>query len=165
MTDIERTADLDRPGPQDGPDTGPARDTNNRGDAGAAPDVRDAGSGDAGSGDGGSGDAARKRRRRGSRGGRNRKKRPADGTDAGAAARVGARGEDWTDAAADRGLTDEDVAQEAKEEAGIAPPVPSRPKIGDTRPAPAPAPAAPSGGRGGAGGGGAGASPAREGEA
>ncbi|MGH9050716.1 MAG: Rne/Rng family ribonuclease [Acidimicrobiia bacterium] len=72
----------------------------------------------------------RRRRRRGSRGGRNRKK-PAARTPS---------GDDHTAAAADRGLTTEDVAAEAKEEAGLTgEPVPTRPKIGDTRPAPKPA--------------------------
>ncbi len=58
-------------------------------------------------------------------------------------------GEDWEDADADRGFTADDVAAEALEEAGLhAPPPtaraaverpgpPSRPRIGDTRPAPA----------------------------
>ena len=48
---------------------------------------------------------------------------------------------DYTDAAADRGLTTDDVADVAREEAGLpAAPVvpPSRPRIGDTRPAPVP---------------------------
>jgi ribonuclease E len=44
-------------------------------------------------------------------------------------------GEDYTDSAADRGLTDDDIAEKAREEAGIARPR-SRPKIGDSRPAP-----------------------------
>jgi ribonuclease E len=71
----------------------------------------------------------KRRRRRGSRGGRNRKK-PAART---------ASGEDHTAAAADRGLTTDDVAAEAKEEAGLGgEPTPARPKIGDTRPAPKP---------------------------
>ncbi len=84
---------------------------------------------------------ARKKRRRGSRGGRNRKKKPA-GADAGANATRDAAtlddapegvADDWTDAAADRGLTDDDIAEQAKEDAGIAVP---KPKIGDSRPAP-----------------------------
>jgi ribonuclease E len=89
---------------------------------------------------------ARKRRRRGSRGGRNRRKPATAGT---------ARGDDYHDAAADRGLTTEDVAADALEDAGLRRPpdgeVPhdtargastpaARPKIGDTRPAPASAP-------------------------
>jgi ribonuclease E len=56
--------------------------------------------------------------------------------------------EDIFDAAADRGLTSEDLAADAKEDAGLAPPtrpvadLPApKPRIGDTRPAPA-APAA-----------------------
>ncbi|MEX1006275.1 MAG: Rne/Rng family ribonuclease [Acidimicrobiia bacterium] len=101
----------------------------------------------------------RPRRRRGSRGGRNRRKKPASvtaGSDE-AARPAGFVPHDYTDAAADRGLTTEDVADVAREEAGLpAPPlVPqigesrigesrpapgeARPRIGDTRPAPAPA--------------------------
>jgi ribonuclease E len=92
--------------------------------------------------------ADRPRRRRGSRGGRNRKKKPAAVTADGTPARAGeTTGDvaafvphDDTDAAADRGLTTDDVADVAREEAGL-PPVtpmapPTRPKIGDTRPAP-----------------------------
>ncbi|MCU1427305.1 MAG: ribonuclease [Actinomycetia bacterium] len=115
-------------------------------------------------------DAAKKRRRRGSRGGRNRKKpnrpnaslaaepgRPArsapaargagpDADDEGDDERTG-HGEDWTDADADRGFTNDDVAAEALEDAGLqAPPAtpraaatrpapPGRPRIGDSRPA------------------------------
>ncbi len=92
----------------------------------------------------------RPRRRRGSRGGRNRKKKPAavatDGTPAPAgaitpAADVGFVPHDDTDAAADRGLTTDDVADEAREDAGLPPVTPmapgQRPRIGDTRPAPA----------------------------
>ena len=110
--------------------------------------------------------APKKRRRRGSRGGRGRK-RPAgsgpnagEGADAGADSdgdddgdrdvdeadppRVGGRGEDWTDAAADRGLTSEDLGDDAREDAGL----PTRngegrPRIGDSRPAPAASAAAP----------------------
>lgn len=58
--------------------------------------------------------------------------------------------EDYTDAAADRGLTADDVAAEAKEDAGLVEPADApkigdsrpapKPKIGDTRPAPAPSP-------------------------
>ncbi len=63
-----------------------------------------------------------------------------------------ATGEDWTDAAADRGLTSEDLGDDAREDAGIpvrrnggapqvgdrrpAPEVAGRPRIGDSRPAP-----------------------------
>ncbi len=50
--------------------------------------------------------------------------------------------EDWTAESADRGLTDDDIAEQAREDAGLSrAPSPSRPKIGDSRPAPA-APAA-----------------------
>jgi len=107
---------------------------------------------------GGSGPAgdspAAKRRRRGSRGGRNRRK-PGTGAAGSAGVEGGgpraARSEDWTDPAADRGLTTEDLAEAAFEDAGIeqrptrsapALPIPAaspppKPRIGDTRPAPA----------------------------
>ncbi|HMF03204.1 MAG TPA: Rne/Rng family ribonuclease [Acidimicrobiia bacterium] len=105
-----------------------------------------------GSGSGGSatdgGGAPRRRRRRGSRGGRNRRKPKAAAAPAGAAAKDPAdAGEDYTDAAADRGMTSEDVAADARVEAGLADAEPGavtatdaqargKPKIGDTRPAP-----------------------------
>jgi ribonuclease E len=82
-------------------------------------------------------DGPKRRRRRGSRGGRNRRKRtaaarvPSPGAVEGTAPPTS--GADHTDAAADRGLTTEDVAAEAKEEAGLDE---ARPKIGDRRPAP-----------------------------
>jgi ribonuclease E len=141
--------------------------------------------------------APRKRRRRGSRGGRRRKKpgaaaaagasgaadRPG-GASASATARSSRDGdvdedvdedtdEDWTDSKADRGLTDDDIAEKAREEAGL--PVHSRPRpkprIGDSRPAPTasapPAETAPPkkrrrrrGGRGRGGGGNGAAAPA-----
>jgi ribonuclease E len=99
----------------------------------------------------------KKRRRRGSRGGRGRKK-PGTATGTGAAStsddsRVSG-GEDWTDAAADRGLTSEDAGDQAREDAGLtergavdAPRAPrpqaAPPRVGDTRPGtPAAAPAA-----------------------
>ena len=98
------------------------------------------------------GGAAKRRRRRGSRGGRNRRKpkaATAPAPDGGAAEDTTEAGEDYTDAAADRGLTTEDVAADAREEAGLAEaeagaitpeaadaPAPAKPKIGDTRPAP-----------------------------
>jgi ribonuclease E len=94
----------------------------------------------------GSGDGPpKRRRRRGSRGGRNRRKpaartRTDEGDDA---PMVASAGEDHTDPAADRGLTSDDVAADAKEEAGLTDPGAAqdrerggRPKIGDTRPAP-----------------------------
>jgi ribonuclease E len=102
--------------------------------------------------------ATKRRRRRGSRGGRNRRKpKPAPapdgaGADAGVATEDESKAEtaeDYTDAPADRGLTTEDVAADAREEAGLAvaevgavtpeaadAPAPTKPKIGDTRPAP-----------------------------
>lgn len=87
----------------------------------------------------------KKRRRRGSRGGRGRNKPRAqvtgeagepgddldleDGLDGDEGDTQG--GDDYTDAAADRGLTSDDLAEEARED--------MRPRIGDTRPAPTPA--------------------------
>src|SRR5687768_9646814 len=112
---------------------------------------------------------ARKRRRRGSRGGRNRRK---SGASANATATAGAHppsgepiGEDWNDPAADRGMTAEDIAADAREEAGLPATTPDalKPKIGDSRPAPpAASPAKPArrrrrGGRGRRRGGGGGA--------
>ena len=108
----------------------------------------------AGDGDGdGTTLTPRKRRRRGRRGGRNRR-RPAGTGGQGTNRAAGADDDDddgpqdWTDAEADRGLTTEDVAAKAMEEAGISGTPQSRsgmrrsaPKIGDSRPAPAPAPA------------------------
>jgi ribonuclease E len=83
---------------------------------------------------------AKKKRRRGSRGGRNRKK-PGVGAAAGAKPAAPAepktRTEDWTDEAADSGLTDDGIAEQAKEDAGIETPPVARPRIGDSRPAPA----------------------------
>ncbi len=86
---------------------------------------------------------AKKRRRRGSRGGRGRKK-PGTGTGGGAGIARSEDNEDdevggdWTDAAADRGLTSEDLADDALEDAGLAPRGNGgRPRIGDSRPAPA----------------------------
>jgi ribonuclease E len=108
----------------------------------------------------GDGTGPKKRRRRGSRGGRGRKK-PGPGTAAGGGAGstradddderdvagidddggddvdiAVAGGEDWTDEAADRGLTSEDVGDEARADAGL-PTSDERPRIGDSRPAPA----------------------------
>ena len=62
--------------------------------------------------------------------------------------------QDYTDASADRGLTTDDVAEVALEEAGIS--HTPRPRIGDSRPAPKPQigdsrPAAPGDGAGGNG--------------
>ena len=53
--------------------------------------------------------------------------------------------EDWTSESADRGLTDDDIAEQAREDAGLPRPKlpPVRPRIGDSRPAPDPAAAAP----------------------
>ena len=97
----------------------------------------------------GGGGTPRRRRRRGSRGGRNRRKPKAAAAPEGAAAKDPAdAGEDYTDAAADRGMTTEDVAADARVEAGLSDaepgavtateaPAPGKPKIGDSRPAPA----------------------------
>jgi ribonuclease E len=73
-----------------------------------------------------------RRRRRGSRGGRNRRK-PKQAPETAAAGDETDEVRDFTDSLADDGLTADDVAEEAKEDAGL------KPKIGDTRPAPAPA--------------------------
>jgi ribonuclease E len=143
----------------------------------ASPDIAEPGGPAATSGDPApvGPDGAPRRRRRGSRGGRNRKRaagaRPADGetnaespsgATAGGGNRVprerptagpddGATDEpgDWRSPEADRGLTSDDVAAEAREDAGIeASSGPrsgaisrdgtevSKPKIGDSRPAP-----------------------------
>ena len=114
--------------------------------AGDQPESTKRTSGDGRSGAGGG--TPRRRRRRGSRGGRNRRKPKTAAAPAGAAAKDPAdTGEDYTDAAADRGLTTEDVAADARVEAGLADaepgavtaadaPSPAKPKIGDTRPAP-----------------------------
>src|SRR6266536_5155964 len=72
---------------------------------------------------------APRRRRRGSRGGRNRKKKPAAVVGNGSSPEPGLAppladelvGHDYTDAMADRGLTTEDVAEVAREEAGLVP--------------------------------------------
>jgi ribonuclease E len=46
--------------------------------------------------------------------------------------------EDWTAETADRGFTDDDIAVQAREDAGLIKPAPAgRPRIGDSRPAPA----------------------------
>src|SRR5262249_17876788 len=105
-----------------------------------------AGSGRAAAGGAGT---PRRRRRRGSRGGRNRRKPKAAAAPAGAAAKDPAdAGEDYTDAAADRGMTSEDVAADARVEAGLADaepgavtateaPASAKPTIRDPRPPPA----------------------------
>jgi ribonuclease E len=90
---------------------------------------------------------APRRRRRGSRGGRGRRKPGSAGANASAATSSHEQTDepgDWRDPAADRGLTSDDVAAEAREDAelGDAATAPraaaaERPKIGDTRPAPA----------------------------
>jgi ribonuclease E len=110
--------------------------------------------------------APKKRRRRGSRGGRGRKK-PGAGAAGGGAANGGAPADvDTPDtlevseyrksAEADRGLTDDDIAEQAREEAGLAPApappdvlaasrreAPAKPRVGDTRPGTPPAAAGP----------------------
>jgi ribonuclease E len=131
----------------------------------------------------------KRRRRRGSRGGRNRRK-PGTGGAAGANGRADADddvveeeddavvtaeveidvddesavAQDYTDASADRGLTTDDVAEVALEEAGIS--HTPRPRIGDSRPAPKPqiGDSRPSSPGNGAGGNGAAAADAATGE-
>jgi ribonuclease E len=133
VTGAERTAD--RTGTDSEPTgTAPAAD----GDAAAA---APAPGGAATNPDG----TPRKKRRRGTRGGQRRKKPGAGATGGagGAAANPDpddADGNhDWTSARADRGLTDDDIGEQAREDAGLVPPaVPARPKIGDSRPAPVP---------------------------
>jgi ribonuclease E len=118
--------------------------------------------------------APKRRRRRGSRGGRNRRK-PGTGapvTNGSTAVDLATDetdgeddeaglGHDYTAASADRGMTSDNVAEEALEDAGLtfggrpsggtgpaeAAPVspPAKPKIGDSRPAPAPSPGASNG--------------------
>ena len=114
--------------------------------AGNQPESPKQASGDGRTGSGGG--TPRRRRRRGSRGGRNRRKPKTAAAPDGAAAKDPAEaGEDYTDAAADRGLTSEDVAADARVEAGLADAEPGavtgadaqaspKPKIGDSRPAP-----------------------------
>jgi ribonuclease E len=114
--------------------------------AGSQPESPKRASGDGRTGSGGG--TPRRRRRRGSRGGRNRRKPKTAAAPDGAAAKDPAEaGEDYTDAAADRGLTSEDVAADARVEAGLADAEPGavtradaqaspKPKIGDSRPAP-----------------------------
>jgi len=99
----------------------------------------------------------KKKRRRGSRGGKGRK-RPAKPAAATSAAKSETEAEtddeltdaddgpslegseDWSGETADRGLTDDDIADQAREDAGLPRPKmpPARPRIGDSRPAPAP---------------------------
>ncbi|HEX5096578.1 MAG TPA: Rne/Rng family ribonuclease, partial [Acidimicrobiia bacterium] len=102
---------------------------------------------------GANGTGAPKRRRRGSRGGRRRKKPAGAGGASNGNANGAARapranehddesGEDWSDAAADRGLTSEDLADDAREDAGLVRErPPNAPRVGDSRPAPAARPA------------------------
>jgi ribonuclease E len=114
----------------------------------------------------------KKKRRRGSRGGKGRKRpnKPAATTTTNESLEGS---EDWSSEEADRGLTDDDIAEQAREDAGIAPE--RTPRVGDSRPSPKPTPAADAdtapkkrrrrrGGRGrGKGGGGSGASPSPNG--
>src|SRR4051812_48522642 len=109
----------------------------------------------------------KKRRRRGSRSGRGRKKPGTTNAGGQTAIRAPAGdgpsmsgSEDWSAADADRGLTDDDIGEQAREDAGIAKPASGRvqrapaakpdaaakPRVGDTRPGtPAPAAATPTG--------------------
>ena len=116
--------------------------------------VRRDGEGGASSEGGAAGEAGdgppKRKRRRGSRGGRNRRK-PGTGNGPGSSSDLdeddaddGANdvddeinlGHDYNDAMADRGLTADDVAEVALEEAGLA--HTARPRIGDSRPSPKP---------------------------
>jgi ribonuclease E len=133
-----------------------------RGDVASGGDARSPAAGSAGADSATNPDGTpKRRRRRGSRGGRNRRK-PGTATNApgtrGATAATGTTaaavddssdtadddaldteldlGHDYTDAAADRGLTTDDVAEVALEEAGLT--HTARPQVGDSRPAPKP---------------------------
>jgi len=86
--------------------------------------------------------AGPRKRRRGSRGGRNRRKRPAGASASPASGEEHDERDERDDgdgrganerAASDRGLTTEDLAESAMEDAGL-----RAPRIGDTRPAPPP---------------------------
>jgi ribonuclease E len=144
MSDLERPDELGTPNDMT---TEPARAAGGGG-AAADGDPADNGAGgetaasDLGADPGAPAGAPRKRRRRGSRGGRGRKKRPV-ATPGGAVAveddevdEAVPGGEDWTAEAADRGLTSEDLGDSAREEAGLPPRVNGGPRIGDRRPAP-----------------------------
>ena len=96
--------------------------------------------------------AVPRKRRRGSRGGRNRKKSAGGASGATVSRGLAAPGNDDRrghddHAAEDRGLTTDDLAEAAMEDAGLRPPrvgdtrpAPSKPQIGDSRPAPAASP-------------------------
>jgi ribonuclease E len=160
MSELERLEDeaTDTPVPVDEPDVVSTADA----DAPSASIATTGTNTAAGTGPDGNGQAPKKKRRRGSRGGRRRKKPGTTGAGANAGSggagggnragqtRVVAAGradedddgggEDYTDPEADRGLTDDDIAEQAREDAGLA--RPRTPKIGDSRPAPAAPPAA-----------------------
>jgi ribonuclease E len=152
MSDLERLEDeTNIPSeavvvlPPDGEATGAAEPDGAGGVAGAATTAAATGGAN---GQGTVDGAPKKKRRRGSRGGKGRKKKPAGATAGGAGGAApstdGDDGEgddldgpeDYTDPAADRGLTDDDIAERAKEDAGIAKPRTPRPRVGDSRPAP-----------------------------
>src|SRR5262245_31213135 len=159
-TKIETTVDTTA-GSQPEPETNDTTESTPESTPGSSPGAG-AAAGTNGSGDG---SGPKRRRRRGSRGGRGRKKpgtagaggsggagstRAADDDDERDARALEddsgdgvdeidtavAGGEDWTDEAADRGLTSEDVGDEARADAGL-PTSDERPRIGDSRPAPA----------------------------
>ncbi len=169
------------PAPERAPSAAPAGD-----DAPARAGGTAGGAGEGTSGGPGGGPALnpdgtpRPRRRRGSRGGRNRKRpnaagnggdaaerdRPAGGAAPADPARPASTpdtaptpgGDDHSAPSADRGLTTEDVAARAAQEAGVGE-APAKPRIGDSRPAPKPqigdsrpAPVAPAGATGAAAG-------------
>jgi ribonuclease E len=126
MSDLDRLEDETSTEPVATTQSEPKTDTNTAGAPAASADSAEAPAG------------PKKKRRRGSRGGRNRKKKPA-GANASTNAKATAADEDDEDELietddGERGLTDEVVAEQAREDAGMAT---ARPKIGDSRPAPA----------------------------
>ena len=94
-----------------GPGAQEARAPQEAGDPGAGAGAEGGDGHSGGAAPGAAGSGAPRKRRRGSRGGRNRKRPSSD--------RAQTRAEDWTDPAADRGLTSEDLADQAREDAGF----------------------------------------------
>jgi ribonuclease E len=126
MSDLDRLEEETSTEPVATTQSEPKTDTNTAGAPAESADSAEAPSG------------PKKKRRRGSRGGRNRKKKPA-GANANANAKPSAADEDDEDELletddGERGLTDEVVAEQAREDAGMPT---ARPRIGDSRPAPA----------------------------
>ena len=125
MSDLDRLEDETSTEPVATTQSEPKTDTNTAGAPAASADSAEAPAG------------PKKKRRRGSRGGRNRKKKPA-GANASTNAKATAADEDDEDELletddGERGLTDEVVAEQAREDAGMPT---ARPRIGDSRPAP-----------------------------